>query len=676
MKKHILKYIPLLLVSLTLLLLIVSLTVWCPNIQPAKETKILNEQGDSLTAISISDLKKLNRIEYANYTPNEFVYPQSFLGEKIQLSQTSLAPKGTLTFVFLNLDPEDPDFSQKSAELKPYLEGDKRWHFTLYLPAFFSSANIYVRSVLSKRIGQIENYDFINFSEYEGKTEYHKSTTQPQYLDLGFYSLKRALDPSLEIRGLVVTIHYEANTNQFVGFKDYPVIGKDENILSMTNVDTIFLISISILSMLVAAILAFTCFTKKHLSILPYIIINLGISGYALGILLLNNFTTTPYLILAILPICSSIIILGVLLSNRVSFRKFPLWISFLLLTLVFSIIMTILYILPYRQSYGLEIIFKILTILIIISILFSSLHGYLKDKNPNRLLIPGITIIYLIFMVFINFSSPKIHSIPLWLLVLILGITTISAFLFFIQLEQRNRYLTNNLQIEVSKQTQSLKGILEERDKLLRYLSHDMKKPVASIKRFVSDLSYQEKNNDRSKKYQIVLDKLAHVEEDLTDLQKYAKHTYNKEASSALNITEIISICYENLNPDCEANNIRLHCNLKQNIYAFAKKETLLSVLNNLIMNAIEHSSCSNIYIKTTKNISKGLCKIQIEDDGIGINNSIEAIEPYHSLDHQKENLGLGLYICKDHLATMDGTLEYFRENNKTIFTILLHLA
>ena len=86
MKKHILKYIPLLLVSLTLLLLIVSLTVWCPNIQPAKETKILNEQGDSLTAISISDLKKLNRIEYANYTPNEFVYPQSFLGEKIQLS--------------------------------------------------------------------------------------------------------------------------------------------------------------------------------------------------------------------------------------------------------------------------------------------------------------------------------------------------------------------------------------------------------------------------------------------------------------------------------------------------------------------------------------------------------------------------------------------------------------
>ena len=173
MKKHILKYIPLLFVSLTLLLLIVSLTVWCPNIQPAKETKILNEQGDSLTAISISDLKKLNRIEYANYTPNEFVYPQSFLGVKIQLSQTSLAPKGTLTFVFLNLDPEDPDFSQKSAELKPYLEGDKRWHFTLYLPAFFSSANIYVRSVLSKRIGQIENYDFINFSEYEGKTEYH-----------------------------------------------------------------------------------------------------------------------------------------------------------------------------------------------------------------------------------------------------------------------------------------------------------------------------------------------------------------------------------------------------------------------------------------------------------------------------------------------------------------------
>lgn len=47
-----------------------------------------------------------------------------------------------------------------------------------------------------------------------------------------------------------------------------------------------------------------------------------------------------------------------------------------------------------------------------------------------------------------------------------------------FLRLEKRNRYLTENLQSEVAIQTRELKAVIEERDDLLRYVSHDMKSP------------------------------------------------------------------------------------------------------------------------------------------------------------------------------------------------------
>lgn len=51
-----------------------------------------------------------------------------------------------------------------------------------------------------------------------------------------------------------------------------------------------------------------------------------------------------------------------------------------------------------------------------------------------------------------------------------------------FILLEQTNRYLMNNIQSEVKIQTKNLQTLIEEKDTLLRYVSHDMKKPIQGI--------------------------------------------------------------------------------------------------------------------------------------------------------------------------------------------------
>ncbi len=174
-------------------------------------------------------------------------------------------------------------------------------------------------------------------------------------------------------------------------------------------------------------------------------------------------------------------------------------------------------------------------------------------------------------------------------------------------------------------------------------------------------------------KKIEIIENKINDIDHDLGDLQKYSKLSYSAENFSKILMSDILNHIYTSLNPDCEANAIHLNIDT-QNIYVYAKKNTLISVLNNLIFNAIEHAECKTIEINATK--YKGTCKITVIDDGKGLENENKVFMPYYTDSGDTDHMGLGLYICKQYLASMGGNLLYSRENNQTCFTLFLPLA
>ena len=143
--------------------------------QPADlpEARTEGTNGQPLAVCSIEDLPGLSTVRYANYTPDEFLQPHSLAGGEVLDLTTSpvLSGRGTLQFVFLNLDPFDERFNEKSEALSPYLGGDSYWHFTLCLPPFSGAVNVYIRASYETSSGEIAGYDFVNYSEYVGKTE-------------------------------------------------------------------------------------------------------------------------------------------------------------------------------------------------------------------------------------------------------------------------------------------------------------------------------------------------------------------------------------------------------------------------------------------------------------------------------------------------------------------------
>ena len=252
--------------------------------------------------------------------------------------------------------------------------------------------------------------------------------------------------------------------------------------------------------------------------------------------------------------------------------------------------------------------------------------------------------------------------------------ITLVLGLREFIYAEIRNRYLTTNLEKEVAQQTLSLKNVISERDKILLYVSHDMKKTVVGISGSLLDLRQNLSAPELISKVDNLLQKNAELKKDFADLGKYGRQNHFAEQSEILNLSQIVRSVTDDLRPDCEANGIILTVSMPEKLNVYAKKAALRSVISNLVLNAIEHSFCTHLSVTASK--SKGMCHLTIVDDGRGVTTDKNIFDPFVSGEPSESNSGLGLFLAKAAIESMHGELTYERRDNLTVFSATLPLA
>ncbi|MCR5213949.1 MAG: HAMP domain-containing histidine kinase, partial [Eubacterium sp.] len=117
-----------------------------------------------------------------------------------------------------------------------------------------------------------------------------------------------------------------------------------------------------------------------------------------------------------------------------------------------------------------------------------------------------------------------------------------------------------------------------------------------------------------------------------------------------------------------------------EDNIYVNADKQKLIRVIQNLISNAVKYSTKRlDFYIEESaqKNNSEavGMVKLRIQTDATENVDTEKIFERFYQKDSSrtKGGAGLGLYICKEFLEKMGGTIAAKQE--KDIFEIELNL-
>lgn len=673
------------LIALALLLsfvLVVTLRFGAASAIPlANDILVENWDGEQLTAIEINELPSRAAIPFANYTANRFLVPRNEVtGDKVRITDqnsASAARRGTYQFIVLNLDPISEQFESQSNKLQNYKKGDGNFHFMLYLPQVWSACAVYVNSVLTMTVGEISDYNFFDYSFYEGSTVSHTTKTQPLYLDLMFSANKNIISPNRLEAAQIVTIHYETAKTGHAGLQKQPFIGSDIAVRRLVSTDEGLLTALSAIAALTLVAFFLLCFIKRTFRFLPQLFIGLGVFGFLLSALFRFSASSVPLIVSAFAPCSVALLLLSSLCGLRPNSKFKYAWVAAIVIAVAHSILslMLPLFALPIAALTIYNVV--ALAVLSAITLVFLLLSAASRTSGAELLINPALSIVIALTSAFCASPALIITNPIVWLSAAVLAVMIAVSFRVFLCMEQRNRYLTTNLQTEVSRQTQNLDEIITQRNEILAYVSHDMKKTAVSMERFLAVLRQRESDSEQIKTINIIASKNREIIDDFTELSHYSKLNYFAEPSSEVNINNILKSIYKSLTPDCEANGIILRFKPCPSVYVWAKPNALTAIIKNLVFNAIEHSACKTITLTAFK---KKTVFITVTDDGNGIAPNSDVFTAYYPQNKEydpknkeSENLGLGLYICKNLITTMSGTLSYTQSLNTLTFTITL---
>lgn len=226
----------------------------------------------------LSELTDLGALTKVNYVPGRFIQPTEIPADNqiVDLrGDFEFAERGTLFFVVMNLDPSAEDFSEQVQRLERYKAGDY-WHFTISLPQIFSACNIYMNSQLIASHGEIEDYNFIDFTtSYDKLTENFSAETGRTVVNLSFYTRREAISDDWA-SARVLCIHYQSNGGFYSGARDSALLGSEEAILSTSQITRLVLMGGCVLSAMVFAVLTVLSALRRTTNFFPELIMVAG----------------------------------------------------------------------------------------------------------------------------------------------------------------------------------------------------------------------------------------------------------------------------------------------------------------------------------------------------------------------------------------------------------------
>lgn len=628
--------------------------------------------GKDFAAIDISDVTESGFITRANYIPDRFASVDEYCSDTQIIDLTEpfdFAPTGTIYFAFLPPDPSDENYEKKKELLEKYKVGDD-WVISVCLPQIFAASNIYAANSLDTTLGVIEKYDFsehtVYYSFVSGEFSPETSLTT---VDLRFST--RAHTYSEEYYSTrIIAIHYQSKYG-ISGIRTFPTVGIGSD-LEQINRSSLFAVGATVVfSLLLIAVYTALSASKKTSALIPDIVAIAGILCAAIGRFAFSLSNHAPHFWTACLCAFPYVACFGALLglSGRVKIKP-PKYLSFALTAIGFAAAFAKPYV-AFDVAKILSVIETVVKITILICCLCFIVYEIVKATRVEALLLtPFIFIATSQICGLVESSSvPTYLTATFWL-------SFAALFVFFVKfakntadIEAKNRNLTRNLQSEVKLQTEEMRAMVKERDELIQFVSHDIRKTVYATATALDSAIARENDEEQLNLLKIVKHYNDVSLDNLTEAAGYAKFNYLTEESVAADLLDICKTVCDSCSFDCEANGIVLKNQCSSSVIAYVKPKGLENVIVNLIMNAIEHAQCKNITVSVKA--GNASVKIIVADDGKGIENNLDVFAPY-TTEKNNENSGIGLFVCKNIIHSMGGALT-FSSDGGTAFEITL---
>lgn len=249
-------------------------------------------------------------------------------------------------------------------------------------------------------------------------------------------------------------------------------------------------------------------------------------------------------------------------------------------------------------------------------------------------------------------------------------SIVTIVYSYIFIRRNNKNFEFLKIKTITTEIENNNLKKQNIELDKFVYYTSHDLKSPLASLKGLIS-LSQRETDINKIKEYLFLQEKsVSKLTNFINDLIDATKNKLGTLDYVDIDVEADIKAMFESMRYNESINHIQFSVEITQDCKLVSDRNSFYLIMNNLLSNAIRYQKTnkSTSIIKISGVVNQAACKLSIYDTGIGIEkeNLDKIFNMFYRATSIKDGSGLGLYIVKESLNKLGGTIEVNSEKNE----------
>jgi signal transduction histidine kinase len=228
---------------------------------------------------------------------------------------------------------------------------------------------------------------------------------------------------------------------------------------------------------------------------------------------------------------------------------------------------------------------------------------------------------------------------------------------------EQLKDQINKELEYKVQERTRELQYRIEQLDTFVYRASHDIKGPIRSLIG-LGKLGMCEAKDEETKEYfEHTLKTSSRLDKILETLLNTTRKRQAALTVSPVNFEEIIAnitSVFQSLN---ELNNFSISTNIAQQEPFYSDQYLLYSIIQNIVENAIRYKSEAHsdprlsIFIQTLPHGAELL----FQDNGKGIQKEYtdKVFDMFIRLDEGSNGSGLGLYIVKQYIEKLQGTIE-----------------
>jgi PAS domain S-box-containing protein len=231
-------------------------------------------------------------------------------------------------------------------------------------------------------------------------------------------------------------------------------------------------------------------------------------------------------------------------------------------------------------------------------------------------------------------------------------------------------RDLTERKQSEdaIKNYVKELEELNTHKESVLAILSHDLRSPLSAI---IGTAKYLKENFQKMKTEDVqemldLLHKSSIDELEMLDyLVEWARIKYASDTFSPtkIKLTEYIDKVFVSLMETASLNTINLHQEIEENTSVFADGKMLISIIQNIVSNAIKHTGKGGTITVTAKKQDDKII-IRVKDDGIGMSKEIIAklftpqMKTLSETRKKDKGAGIGLLLVKGFLEKNGGEI------------------